>query len=110
MLIVATQVYLPPRDVWSGEKVRVIMYSPPELLLPNDISLTLSTSTTPDESIHTMSGSVFRFLTVDTVQTSEYISLAVEIPSVVIATPGAGRSKGRKEPLKQVGYLSNENM
>ena len=91
MLMAAIHVYIPPKEVRSGLNVRLLVVTLPSVTAcPTMMASLLSNSSAP--FIHTTSGEENRFPALVTLQINVCWDPAVEDPSRVISTCGAGRS------------------
>ena len=91
MLMAAIHVYIPPKEVRSGLNVRLLVVTLSSgTACPTVMAFPLSNSSVP--FIHTTSGDENRFSALVTLQINVCLDPAVEDPSGVICTCGAGRS------------------
>ena len=101
MLMAAIHVYIPPREVRSGLNVRFLVVTLPSVTAcPTVMASPLSNSSVP--FIHTTAGDENRIFALVTLQINVCSDPAVEGPSGVISTCGAGRSthKVKRKSLK----------
>ena len=101
MLMAAIHVYIPPKEVRSGLNVRLLVVTLLSVTAcPTVIASPSSNSSEP--FIHTTAGEENRFPALVTLQINVCSDPAVEDPSGVISTCGAGRSvhKIKRKSLK----------